>query len=343
MKKVISITVIIGLIVGGIAAFLFSKTFSSKTVSLPLPVNPTQNPRPLEKYALENLRNTQIVPSEITIGNTLDNDNVDIEARMFYYYVDGKKVSGRLVYPKTPGTYPIVIQFRGYVDKETYKTGTGTNRSADYLAKNGFISLAPDFLGYGESDKPSGNVIEERFQTYATALTLLGSLEKLGKAFTQADINDISADISRVGLWGHSNGGHIAIVTLELTGKEYPTALWAPVTKPFPYAILYYTDEFSDRGKFLRKEVAKFEEDYDVDKYSLTEYLDWVNAPIQLHQGTADDAVPIKWSDQFVEKLKELSKDIDYYTYPGDDHNFVKGNWGTVVKRNIEFYKEKFK
>ena len=35
--------------------------------------------------------------------------------------------------------------------------------------------------------------------------------------------------------------------------------LWAPVSKPFPYNILYYTDEAEDRGKWLRGEIAKFE------------------------------------------------------------------------------------
>ena len=118
--------------------------------------------------------------------------------------------------------------------------------------------------------------------------------------------------------------------------------LWAPVTKYFPYSILYYMDEADDKGKGLRKVLAKFEADYDVDKFTLTNYLDRLVGPIQFHQGTADDAVPLAWSNDFVDKVKKLDKDITYYTYPGADHNML-GSWNTVVERDVAFFKEKLK
>jgi len=112
------------------------------------------------------------------------------------------------------------------------------------------------------------------------------------------------------------------------------------VSKPFPYSILYYTDDFDDHGKALRKVVAKFEQDYDVEKYSLTNYLKKINAPIQLHQGSDDDAVPQKWSYQFVEEMKKNKKKIEYFIYPGADHNLV-GSWQQAVDKSIVFYKDK--
>src|SRR5690606_5347887 len=87
-------------------------------------------------------------------------------------------------------------------------------------------------------------------------------------------------------IWAHSNGGQIALTTLEATGKMIPTSLWAPVTKPFPYSVLYYTDESADRGKFIRTELAKFEAIYNADQFAITDYVDRIKAPIQLHQGT---------------------------------------------------------
>ena len=84
------------------------------------------------------------------------------------------------------------------------------------------------------------DVFEERFQTYTTAMNLLAGIEKWERA-------------GKIGIWGHSNGGQIALTVLEISQKEYPTVLWAPVSKPFPYSILYYTDEAEDRGKALRK------------------------------------------------------------------------------------------
>ena len=202
----------------------------------------------------------------------------------------------------------------------------------------GHLPPEPDFLGYDGSDSPCISAMEERFETYTTMLSLFSSLPSLPKALEDVSEYKSSADITRVGIWGNSNGGHIALAILEITGKSYPTVLWAPVTKPFPYSILYYTDEYEDFGKKLRKLVADFETDYNVDEYTITSYLDWINAPIQLHQGGADDAVPQKWSDQFVQKLKELDKDITYFTYPGADHN-LNPNWNTAVAKTISFFR----
>lgn len=282
--------------------------------------------KPLEKYTIENLSKTEFKASEIKIEGE----------HLFSFTVDGKKVTGcinlpaQAGIPNEEGPFPVIVMFRGYVDQKNYQTCDGTRRVGEYFAKNGFITLAPDFLGYGGSDKEAGNIFEARFQTYTTALTLLKSLDH---SITQP------FNFSSVGIWGHSNGGQIALTVLEVTGKDYPTVLWAPVSKPFPYSILYYTDESDDHGKFIRKELAQFEENYDVDKYSLTNYLDKIKAPISLHQGTADDAVPLTWSNELAKKLLDLNLDLDYFKYPGADHN-LQPAWNLAVSRSLDFFRQ---
>ena len=294
--------------------------------------------KPLDKYTIEALSATNFTPSEITIGKVLK-DEENFTSYIFYFYPQGKKVSGLLVVPKKSGRHPVIVMFRGYIDREIYSTGIGTVRAAEAFVQNGFIAISPDFLGYGDSDNPSENPVEERFQTYTTALTLLSSLKNLNIAAASPNLN-ARIDDTKVGIWGHSNGGQIALTILEITGKNIPTVLWAPVSKPFPYSVLYYTDEFEDRGKMLRRVIAEFEKDYDVDKYSINGYFEKINAPLSLHQGTEDDAVPVKWSSQLVEELKKLNKDVEYFTYSGDDHNFAQESWQTVVARNIAFYRK---
>jgi len=39
----------------------------------------------------------------------------------------------------------------------------GTEKMADFLAKNGFLTLAPDFLGYGGSDSAFPDMLLTRF------------------------------------------------------------------------------------------------------------------------------------------------------------------------------------
>lgn len=301
----------------------------------------TTSEKPLKKYTFSELRKRKNKAGEIILSKLISEDE-QITSYLFFFSTEGKKVSGLINIPKQKGIYPVIILLRGYVDKEIYTTGIGSKNVGEALARSGFITLAPDFLGYGKSDNPSVNVMEERFQTYTTTLDLLASLPNLNSALSKKNIVDISTDINKTGIWGHSNGGHIAIAILEITGKEFPTVLWAPVSKAFPYSILYYTDEAEDKGKLLRKKLAEFEQDYDVDNFTITNYYHWIKAPVQIHQGTKDEAVPQKWSDELYNKLTELEIEVDYFTYTGDDHNLVLGGWSTAVERTIDFFYEKF-
>lgn len=327
--------------------FIFSKniTFEKEKVK----------EKPLLKYTYENLKKTKFQPYPIILGVSLDEKENYISQMLYYTIRDAingenkeKKVSGLINVPKKEGVYPVVVMLRGFVPVESYTTGIGTKRAGEVFAENGFITLAPDFLGFGQSDNPEGGSMEERFQTYAIVLTLLSSLGNLNAALearlpspageANGGQGEIKADVSRVGIWGHSNGGQIALSILEITGKNYPTVLWAPVSKPFPYSILYFTDDITDHGKALRKVVARFENDYDIELYSPSNFYSWINAPIEVHQGTADDAVPPKWSDNLVADLTKLNKDITYFTYPGADHNLLP-DWETAVTRSLDFYK----
>lgn len=293
----------------------------------------------LDKYTIERLSKRSFSPSQIVFDQATATTS-SYTVFTFHYSSDGLKVNGvahvpndALSSPQAGGKKPVIVQFRGYADQTQYVPGGGTAHSAEVFAQNGFISLAPDFLGYGGSASPSGNVFEERFQTYTSALNLLASVSSIP-----------FADAGRVGVWGHSNGGQIALTVLEIIGKPIPTVLWAPVSKPFPYSILYYTDEAVDHGKLLRRELAQFEKEYDVELYSVSNYLDRIRGPVQIHQGTADEAVPEKWSDDLVAALEKTNQDlpageagVTYFVYPGADHNMT-GPWNTVVSRDVIFF-----
>lgn len=296
--------------------------------------------KPLDKYTIDALSKRMTGPSQIIFDEVIAT-TASYTVQRFHFTTDGKTVTGLSHLPaltavrqaagQPPKKLPVIIQFRGFAPKETYESGVGTKHSAEVYAANGYLSLAPDFLGYGSSDMPGDDtVFEERFQTYTTALDLIHSVSTIP-----------FADPNRIGLWGHSNGGQIALTVLTVLGsggKQYPTTLWAPVSKAFPYNILAYTDEFDDGGKALRRELADFEKDYDVDRYSFTNFLDRISSPLELHQGTADIEVPVFWSDEFVTTAKSKGLSVRYFTYPGTDHNF-NTNWNTVVARDLEFFR----
>jgi dipeptidyl aminopeptidase/acylaminoacyl peptidase len=292
--------------------------------------------KPLEKYSILRLSGRKFAGSQIVLDEAIATTSA-YTTHTFHFVSDGKKVTGIAHLPAQAGIpngntkFPVIVQFRGYVDREKYIPGEGTQRSAGVYASNGFITLAPDFLGYGESDMPSADVFEERFETYTTALNLLASVSSLPMA-----------DPDRIGIWGHSNGGQIALTVLEILGRPVPAVLWAPVSKPFPYSVLYYTDDIPDHGKLLRRELARFEDRYDAEQYSLMNFLNRITGPVQIHQGTVDTAVPMSWSDTLVKSLEaSSSSNVNYFVYPGTDHNMTgpsADGWNTVVSRDLEFF-----
>jgi len=321
----------------------YSCNFSSKYSRdiIKIPSISTQSPKPLEIYTIDNLAQADIKTGNFELGDEIDSISVYKSYNFkFLFYPNPeksykKKTTGLINIPTAGKKMPIIIMLRGYVDQEIYKTGMGTVRASEIFAENGFITVAPDFLGYAGSDKEAENIFESRFQTYVTTLSLIKSLYQIDKW-----------DDTNIFLWGHSNGGQIALTVLEISEKDYPTSLWAPVSKPFPYSVLYYTDEAEDRGKLIRAELAKFENDYDVELYSLDNYFKRINAPIQIHQGTADDAVSINWTNSLYQTLLDLnpsngeaSLDLNFFTYPGADHN-MRPSWDTVVKRDLDFFRK---
>lgn len=297
---------------------------------------------PLLKYSFSELSQRTPVTSPIELKRVLKKDD-EFTSYLFTYTSDGKKISGLMNIPVSTDSaqaYPVILMMRGFVPEEIYEPGVGTSRAGEVFAKQGYITIAPDFLGFGESDPQPGDPLEARFIKPLNVLDLIASVESF---HLQPLIFDKEVagrmDSQRIGIWGHSNGGQIALSVLEITGRSFPTTLWAPVTKPFPYSVLYFTDESEDFGKGLRATLAKFEQEYDIEQFTIGQHQEKITAKIQLHQGTADDAVPVTWSDQFVRNMKKANPEVDleYYVYPGADHN-LQPSWNEVVQKDIQFF-----
>lgn len=334
MKKVLLSILLVILGFGlGYLSFKFLNKEEIKTPTI-IPFKP----RTLDKYTIENLSQATSSLGQIEIGEILKEDP-KFTSYSFSWSFDPtfegknlKKVTGLINVPQGKGPFPIIVMFRGYVDQEIYQTGDGTRRGAEYFASSGFITLAPDFLGYGGSDKEANDIFESRFQTYTTAISLLESIEKFGLPNNLWDLKNIA-------IWGHSNGGHISLAALEITGKNYSTVLWAPVSQSFPYSILYYLDEVEDSGKLIIQKLSNFFDLYNPKLYSITNYYDKINkdVSIQLHQGTSDDAVPYLWSNNLSKILKKEDLKVNYYLYSGTDHN-LQPDWNEAISRSLNFF-----
>ncbi len=284
-------------------------------------VNVKFSEKSLEKYDFDSLAKRQGVGSTIVISEQIDNK----KGREISFVSDGKKVSGMLNWD---GKYnkPIIIMIRGYAEKEGYYVGSGTWKVADELARAGYATISLDFLGYGNSDNESSDVLEARFHKVIEVLDLIQSVKQLPWV-----------DKNKIGIWAHSNGGQIALSVLEITGEKYPTVLWAPMTNPFPQSLIDTADEGEEKQK-ATDFVNLFLKYYDGRRYAFENYYEWINAPILIEQGTADSQVKVEWQTEVVNNLQLLNKDVELQIYDGADHN-LKGSWDEAVKNDIKWYR----
>ncbi|MBP7842521.1 hypothetical protein KA017_00800 [Candidatus Woesebacteria bacterium] len=336
--------------------------------------------KPLLAYSIPSLQKREYQTSKIALEKILTEEE-SYTSFLFSYTTLGRKMTGQLNIPDAITANPdqdkkAIILLRGYVPAEIYTTGVGTKNAAAALAQAGYITIAPDFFGFGDSDPEPENTWAARFEKPITVVELIKSIETNGIPLnleSERTNNTLDLDvtkISNIGLWAHSNGGQIALTTLEILRKPIPTTLWAPVTAPFPYSVLYFSDELEDEGKEQRKWISLFEEDYDVFEFSLTKHLDSLTGPIQIQHGTADDAALIFWSQEFITKVttenkqrladtKELEAlaattsareasaaakpqplpaiEINLITYQNTNHNMVP-NWDKAIQKDLQFF-----
>lgn len=320
---------------------------------------------PLLAYSIDHLAKQQFVAqAPISVEKIIASDkDKQIYTLLFKYQSQGKNVSGALnlklseteLANKPKAT---ILMIRGFVPAESYFTGAGSKNTASVLADHGYLTIAPDFLGFGESNPEPSNTWEARFIKVVNILDLLATIQQ----FPEIDLSNISdlpikkitIDPNKIGIWAHSNGGQIAVTTLEVLDRNLPTTLWAPVLAPFPYSILYFSDEYADEGKETRKYVSLFEEDYDVFDFSLTRHLDRLHGPIQIQHGTNDDSALVSWTEEFLAKVDlenvrrateggELTSEatdpltIEFHKYPGANHN-LQPNWNEAIQRDLSFF-----
>lgn len=275
---------------------------------------------------------TQEILGSIKAVEDRRKNSYDFETREIRFKSDGKWVSGMINIPEGSTTRvartPIIIMIRGYAEKEGYYPGSGTWKVADELAKVGYTTISLDFLGYGNSEAESSDVLEARFHKVIEVLDLIQSIKQLPWV-----------DKDKIGIWAHSNGGQIALSVLEISGEKYPTVLWAPMTLSFPQSLIDTSDEGEARQKAIDF-VNLFKKYYDPRRYAFENYYEWINAPILIQQGTADNQVKVEWQQNVVNNLKLLNKNVELQIYDGADHN-MKGSWDKAVKISQEWFNTK--
>lgn len=351
-----------GLIV--VMSFYLGYYYHAHTQAIPMSTGATPNSEPLKPllaYTLPALKAKVAPPHTIHLEKVLSHHQQAVSV-LFFFEAEGKKISGLANFPLSDTVTGAILMLRGWAPQKNYQSGTGSKNAALVFAQNQMLTFAPDFLGYGESDEPPADVLQARFEKPWQIKQLISDLHSgeinCSDSIMQESSSPILTNICTqkklpqrlpLGMWAHSNGGQIALSTLEIADIPIPTTLWAPVSVGFPYNILFFTDEEADEGKASRRFIANFEKDYDSDLFSHSQNLALLpdGLPLQIHHGSGDEAALIAWSDELMEKLKNLNQEktppqqwqLTYYRYPGANHN-LQPNWQQVIERDLAFFRQ---
>jgi uncharacterized protein len=255
----------------------------------------------------------------------------DSYTRYYITYESGElTISGIMNVPAGEGPFPVLILNHGHIDTAVYTNGRGLKREQDYLARQGYIVLHPDYRNHAQSDDDPDNEINIR----------LGYTEDVVNAVMAVKNSDYTfLDKERIGMLGHSMGGgiaqNVAVVRPDLVQA---IVLFAPVSMDARDSFDRWTKSRSETAEQISNRYGSPQESPVFwDNVSAATFIDRVSAPVMLHHGTTDESVPLEWSAATVKLLEAASKNITFYTYLGEPHEFISA-WPLVMQRTTEFF-----
>ena len=297
-------------------------------------------------FSLKSLQNYPYRTSPITIQTLVFKNELQYAYNVSFRSM-GLSVSARLSVPaiKPENIKGIVIMLRGHQNPGSYYTGKGTENPAKGYLQRGWAIIAPDFFGYGDSSPAPYPSELHQFYCTINAVELYKSLEKpdfvFGPAISRSDRTVLPAPFKKIVVWGHSNGGQVALHFLEIIQKPVPTVLWAPVSLAFPDSWTHYRRNSEWANRFKKEQPAL--------DFSLIAYLNKIapGTPILLEQGDKDTAVPKAWNDALASAIglenshrEQAGRGIiklRYEVYKNANHN-LNPYWGTILPRDSAFW-----
>lgn len=283
------------------------------------PPTPTNTPNPRLSYYISRLRKQTFKGGQVRITGEIPQS--DAYTAYYISYPSGRlTITGYMYMPHGEGPFPVVILNHGFYDPEFYFTGTGTQRAADDLAREGYLTIAPDYRNYGGSSA-------------GDSLLLVGYVKDVLHLIASLDSID-QADSSRVGLWGHSMGGGIAVKAAVVSDAVDVVALFGAVAAD--EEDNYYWNSVT-RSKVVSVFGTPEQNPGPYTWASPINYLDFA-PPMSIHHGEADTEVPIAFSEKLYAAMRAAGRPVEYFTYPGQEHTFQGEGWDLAMERVLAFF-----
>ena len=265
--------------------------------------------RPPEAWVVETESGEARPVTESRLGALAEDDLVDVEL-VSYPTFDGRDIPAWLYRPDVDGKAPVVLSIHGGPEAQERPVYQPLYQ---YLLSRGIGVLATNIrgsTGYGKSyqrlvqrDWGGGDM-----QDWEHAAKWLQEQEWV--------------DPERIGVFGGSYGG-FAVLTCVTRLPSY----WAAAVDVFgPSNLVTFAKAVPPTW---RRFIARFVGDPETEAEFLMErspitYVENVQTPLLVIQGATDPRVVKGESDQLVEKLRELGRDVEYVVFDDEGHGFTK-------------------
>jgi len=324
---------------------LLTVVWSLSAIGLAQDPEATEDPDEIlgEDLTIEYLLTLEIEGSELQFHQELDRGS-NYSQYIVSYLSEGNRIRGLLTVPfgiAPEGGFKAIVFNHGYIPPSTYRT---TERYVDYvrvLAEAGFVVFKIDMRGHGTSEGES----EGSYFSPGYTIDAISAVKSL-------QMTDF-VDPDGIGLWGHSMAGNLVLRAMLIEPSIKAGVIWAGAVYSYDdftkYAISdpSYSPSAStstrpvSRGQQLREVYGPLDTETPFwQAVSLTEHIDYLDSPIQLHHAVDDPIVNIGYSYDLATVLDEHGKLYESYAYQGGGHNISAPYFNDAMQRTAIFFRE---
>lgn len=304
--------------------FIFPKTKTTEPAKTETIVSASN----LHPYGIDTFRSTQFPSQTLTIERS-----VTPNSSVVSYLSENFKQYALMITPSgspPDGGWPVVIVNHGHIPPDQYSVTRSYINTSNYFASQGFLVLKPDYRGHDQSQGESSSRLLARSEYTLDVLNLLSAINSIP-----------NANPNKIFMYGHSMGGEVTLQILESSDKITAATLWAPSVTTLPTQVVHFIAKNKsepDPAGVFQSLYDEFIKKYSPSQISSIENLDKISTPLNIHHSPTDEIVPYQWGVDLNDKLKSMGKQVNFYSYPGDNHDIAK-NFGKVLSRDATFFK----
>ncbi|TMO85333.1 S9 family peptidase [Pseudoalteromonas spongiae] len=243
---------------------------------------------------------------------------------------DGQQMHYRLFKPKALEAgkkYPVMVNvYGGPHAQRVTNSWRSKNLYFQYMVQQGYIVFQLDNRGSYNRGKKFEDPIYKH----------------LGEVEVQDQIKGVEflrtldfVDPERIGIYGHSYGGYMALMTMFKAGDYFKAGVsGAPVTDWALYDT-HYTERYLGHPQTNAK---------GYEQSAVFPYAEGLSGPLMIYHGMADDNVLFTHATKLFKQLQDNAQQFEMMTYPGSKHSLRGKKVQTHLHQTItDFFNRHFK